>query len=334
MPSPAPFRVLAPLTLACCAAAASAAPEVRLVDPADTDPGIDIHLDPHATVIDPQVEQRGVLYVHLVGSCGTPEQNLEILDVAAEMGFHVVGLSYPNCPSLVDLIDPTSNDLDVHERVRIERLYGEDASPLVDVDVPNSIVNRLAALLAYLDAEHPDEGWDDFLVEEGGGAASGAAPRWQAIAVGGHSQGSGHAGLLAKDHALAGALYFAGPGDRIGTVDAPWLSRDGATPPERMIAFTHRLDIVWNRAIAAYAYFEMGPLIVVDDLPAPYFGRRVLTSLAEPGEPGAYHGCVVVDEQLARAADGTPIYRPVWETMLDVAGKPATAEDHPTGATP
>lgn len=38
---------------------------------------------------------------------------------------------------------PEFGDLDVPAQVRIERLYGIDASPLVDVDIPNSVVNRL-----------------------------------------------------------------------------------------------------------------------------------------------------------------------------------------------
>lgn len=41
-----------------------------------------------------------------------------------------------------------------------------------------------------------------------------------------------------------------------------------------------------------------------------------LTSLAAPGTPGEFHGCVVVDAHLAREPDGTPIYAPVWTYML------------------
>ena len=99
-----------------------------------------------------------------------------------------------------------------------------------------------------------------------------------------------------------------------------------------MVAFTHRLDIVWDRAIVAYELFEMGPPIVVDVIAPPYFDRRVLVTLAEPNAPGEYHGMVVVDDQLVRDELGVPIYDPVWRTMFTVAAKPAAIRpDEATG---
>jgi len=47
--------------------------------------------------------------------------------------------------------------------IREERLYGNDVSSLVDVDQPNSVVNRLTRLLEYLDDESREEGWARFL---------------------------------------------------------------------------------------------------------------------------------------------------------------------------
>lgn len=245
---------------------AHAQPELRLISPRDTDPLIQTDLAPHLVAIDPASHDQRLLYVHLVGSCGIATVNRVIVSHAAAMGFHAIGITYPNCPSVTDL-SQGSEDPDVHAKIRAERLYGQPVSDLVDVGPHDSVVNRVVKLVEFLDAAHPDENWGQFLTDSG-------APRWQRLIVGGHSQGSGHAAFLAKDHPLGGALLFGGPGDGFaGGSLAPWVFEPAVTPAWRRVGFTHRLDSVFNRATDSYAAFGMGafgPSVNVDFVPPPY----------------------------------------------------------------
>ncbi len=293
---------------------ASAQVVLRPVLPLATDPEISTDLNPHAVAIDLGAAHADVLYVHLVGSCGTPAANLEIMRHAAALGLHGVSLSYPNCPAVGDLAQGSS-DPNVHEQIRMERLYGVDTSPLVSVARADSIENRLIRLLQYLDANFPAENWAQFLAD--------GAPRWSRIIVGGHSQGSGHAGLLTKHHALHGALFFGGPGDGFAGGDvAPWVFEPSLTSAANMVGFTHRNDSLFPRATATYDAFELDtfpPMVNVDTIAPPYRDSHQFTSLAAPGRPGEFHGCVVVDVNLARLPDGTPLYQPVWTQMFQIA---------------
>ena len=286
---------------------------VRPVLPRATDPTISTDFNSHAVAIDVGGAHRNLLYVHLVGSCGTPARNLRIMQHAAALGFHAVSLSYPNCPAVNELANG-SDDPDAHEHIRIERLFGIDATPLVDVARPDSIENRLIRLLEFLAWNFPNENWEQYL--EAG------APRWSAIVFGGHSQGAGHTGYLTKVHALRGALLFGGPGDSFSTGTlAPWIFLPSLTPAAQMAGFTHRLDPLFGRAELTYDEFGLAafaPMTNVDTLSAPYRDAHQLTSLAEPGQSGEFHGCVVVDETLALLPDGTPLYAPIWTHMFEV----------------
>ena len=86
-------------------------------------------------------------------------------------------------------------------------------------------MNRIVKLLAHLEANHPGEGWGTFL--------EGAAPRWESIAVAGHSQGGGHAANIGRLHGVARVIMFDWT-DVVPLVGAaPWLSKPKVTPADR-----------------------------------------------------------------------------------------------------
>jgi hypothetical protein len=62
-------------------------------------------------------------------------------------------------------------------------------------------VPRLEALLAYLDTVDPNQGWDGYV-------GSGGELDWSRIAISGFSQGGAMAGLIARDHEVARAMYL------------------------------------------------------------------------------------------------------------------------------
>jgi len=315
------------ITLAITLAATHAAAQVQLraIDPELTDPAI-TPVDPptglpetHTAAIDPAVPagaRPGLLYVYLPGSGGVPVQYEHIVAHAASIGWHAIGLTYPNWPAIRDLIAGES-DPDLPEAIRRERLFGLDLTDAVDVAPPDAVQSRLASLLAYLDGRYPEEGWDRYLDADG-------LPRWRAIVVAGHSQGAGHAALLTKDFSLGGALLFGGPGDFVtGMGPAPWLTLPSRTPTERMLAFTHIDDptaagFFLNQRLLGLDAF--GPLEVVDGKRAGELSSHMLTStLAVP--PRDAHGAVAVDDRLPLDASGQPVYEPAWAFMLTEAAR-------------
>lgn len=300
---------------------ATARAELReaFVDPTDTDPAIR-PLDelPGAAgrrldhfIAHDEVAHNGFLYVHLVGSGGLPENNLVFARHVARRGFHVASIAYPNWPSVVELTFQSNNGA-APGAVREERLFGVDATALVDVDAANSIVGRLTRLLDFLDRNHPDEGWNRFLV--------GDRPAWSRIVVGGHSQGAGHAAYLGQRVRLAGALLLGGPGDFVAGVGiADWPFDASVTPPGRLFGFVHELDPNFNGFQVVQAVLGLdafGPIHDVDSIPPSTWISHRLTS-SRIDIPGAnFHGAVVVDEHLPLDPSGEPAYASAWDYML------------------
>lgn len=264
----------------------------------------------HFVAIDSS-RQNGYLYLHLVGSGGLPENNLVLARHAASRGFHVVSLAYPNWPAVRDLTGQ-SGDGAAPGAVREERLFGVDVSPLVDIDGANSVVNRLVRLIEYLDNQHPDEQWGQFLAA--------GAPRWRRMLIGGHSQGAGHAAYLSQEFGLAGVVLFGGPGDFVAGVGlAEWLFRSSVTPPERLYSFVHELDpnfSAFQIAQTALGLGDFGPPQDVDiAVPDDWTTHRLIsTRLDVPNDN--YHGAVVVDRSLPLDDEGEPVYAPAWNYLL------------------
>lgn len=58
----------------------------------------------------------------------------------------------------------------------------------------------------------------------------------------GHSQGAGHAALIALDHSLGGVLLISGPADSYHHVPSAWTSMRSRTPRSRFTMFVHAED--------------------------------------------------------------------------------------------
>jgi hypothetical protein len=301
------------------AAAPPPSPAVeRSIAPADTDPSIDVHLQPHfAVTADPAAGPRGRLFVFLPGTGATPAQYQLIVRAGAARGYHSVGLNYVNGVAVATLCNDSA-DVDCHGNVRREVVLGEDRSPLVAVSPANSIVNRLARLIAHLHARFPGEGWGQFLAD--------GALNWGRIGVAGHSQGGGHAAYLAKLFELDRAVYFSSPSDWRKVEDRPaaWVtSLPNRTPAARQFAFSHEQDPLVPLATAAATWSalgigEFGPLTSVDRVAPPFGGSHQLTTAAPPQAVSTgisispLHGAPVVDAVTPRIADGAPGFALVW----------------------
>lgn len=272
------------------------------IPPIATDPAITIALAPHRVAFAPQLAHRDQLFIYLHGAGGTAGTGTDLLQTAAELGFHAIGITY-YMDVLPGEICPAGN-FACYQAVRREILEGVDYTPVITISQPNGVQNRIVRLLTHLETLHPGEGWTQFL-ETG-------QPRWDAIVVYGHSMGGSNAALLAKLHVLAGVCMSAPATDFSGWWSPP------ATPIDRIYGFCHvqdrftQVQAAWN-AIGLGAF---GPVQDVASVPSPYANTHMLSTSVEPAQPEQYHNSPTTDPTTPRNPDGSPVYRPVWAYML------------------
>jgi hypothetical protein len=280
----------------------------------DTDP------QSHYVALNKSMPSKNQLFLFFPGTGGTPFFQQQLNNTAAELGFHVISLNYPNDQAVNgDLCVGASADLDCYAKVRLEIKDGVDRTPQISITRANSIENRLIKLLVYLRARFPDDGWGQYLTNEN-------TIKWSSIVVSGHSQGGGHAGIIGRYHLVARVVMFAAM-DYSGRERKPanWIavpaSTPNATPEERFYGFSHQRDEEVNFAILsgqvwpAYGMNAFGPVVNVESDAPPYGNTHSLTSNLDTPTDN-YHGSVAVDRNLALQADGTPVYKPVWEYLL------------------
>ncbi len=281
----------------------------RLISASATGAGVSDDFGSHVAVA-PLGAGVGRLFVHLQGTGGKPANSLLVLRQAGTQGLHALGLAYPNVPT-VDSLCSASSDAACYEKVRLEIIDGTDRTPLVNVDRTNSIENRLVAALTALAAQYPAEGWGQYLAA--------GVPRWDRVVISGHSQGGGHAALMARDRLMARVCMFASPKDTSSFFNAPaaWQTTVHVTPTDRYYGFNHQQDsqATTLRNWAALGLASLGAPVDVDVNAPPYAASHQLTTNAVPASAGAYHGSVVVDRNTPLGADGAPLFKPVWSQM-------------------
>jgi hypothetical protein len=281
----------------------------RKIFPSVTDPAITNGVPPtrHFVYLDDATPHPGKLFVFLAGTAGPPAAYTNILRTAAQIGYHSVGLVYPNELSINEDICP-GQPATCPEDVRLEIVTGADTSPLVEVNRANCIENRLIKLVQYLHQNFPTEGWTNFL--------TGGDLRWELLAVAGHSQGGGHAAMIGKIHQVHRVAMFS------STEPAAWTLEPLLTPPAQFAGFAHTLEDSFNGITLSWARFAVpGPLTNVDASAPPFDGSRRLATTAIPRDGSNYHGCVVVDSATPLQADGvTPLFRDHWIYMIGPAG--------------
>lgn len=153
-------------------------------------------------------ETRPVLWLHLGGSGGDPSKTTTLGSAAMSSGYRYISLAYTNAPGVGEhcRCEEGPRPVDCAELTRAEILTGQDLSPYLEMESDEAIEYRLLALLTYLNALDSRGGWETFLTDEG-------EIDWRRIAVSGFSQGGGHAGMIARDHAVNRALYFSSGAD-------------------------------------------------------------------------------------------------------------------------
>lgn len=193
--------------------------------------------------------------------------------LAAQLGYHVISLRYPNSLSATAARTDAEDEF---ERFRLAIITG-GTSKHITVARADSIEQRLIKLLQHLAADRPKENWHQFLTAD-------ATIHWERIAVAGQSQGGGHAALIALHHRVARVVCTGAPKDFNARLNAPaaWLGRESATPKSRFFTLNHLQDRQGANAqqqlqnLRALRLDAFGPPVDVDTAQPPYRHSRIL----------------------------------------------------------
>ena len=307
------------LSLASCLI--GSAQTLQVVLPSQTDPNITQYNNYHFVYLNTQVTARGQLFVLLPGTTGKPAGYTNLLKTAANLGFHAIGLMYPNAVTMNSLCGDSTNP-DCYAETRLCVING-GTNDEIGIASTDSITNRLIKLLEYLAANDPGQNWNQFLTVQ-------LNLNWPKIVVSGHSQGAGHAGLMAKVYPVARSVMFSDsdwwtPNGQLPGQPAGWISTPGLTSDEFYFGFISVQDGLIPYAIIIptwdnYGLAQFGGPVLVESNAPPYLGSHMLTTDLTPqsGTTGLdYHNSTAVDGATPLAADGTtPVYQGVWQYMM------------------
>lgn len=223
-----------------------------------------------------------------IGGTGSNTQSYQtISNFAGNLGYDVINLSYPNTVAAASL--GSSSDSMVFNKYRQEVCYGTPLSPDVTVDTLNCIYTRTIKLINYLNTTYPTQNWNQYLINP-------STLDWSKIAVGGHSQGSGHACYFAKFNDVDRVLMFSGPNDYSNyfSNSANWLRTSGVTAMSKHFAYLSLLDEImpFNKQLINIHGLGLYPLYdttYVDISSSPYSNSHCLYTTQNPGLAILYH---------------------------------------------
>ena len=286
---------------------------IRPIKPSDTNPLITTFVaDSHYVYINNNVAPQNILVVHLPGSFGEPKRATLFGSLAADLGFHSIGLMYPNIPTVGSFCS-NATDPDCFENVRREIIEGADYSTNLTIISTESILSRTKKLIEYLNTNYPAENWGQYLDANN-------ELVFQKIIFSGHSQGGGHATVIAKFYPIKRAICFSSPKDWRNQTNSPpvWLSSGNwQTPKSAIYCFNHVLDEHTNHQLEIWDSLglnDFGTPINVDFSPNPYNHTRQLTT-AFNVTAGDEHACTIQDNKTPKIAN-SPVFIPVWTYML------------------
>ena len=290
---------------------------LHTVAPQTTDPAIDRALDNHYVWLDTTAKSNHKLFVFLPGTGQNPSIFQLVQQEAARLGYHVIGLMYPTGGGLAKACPTTPDPSACYENARLEIIDGIDRVAFMDVNVANSIDNRLTKLLQYLTLHYPDEGWDRFLLRD--------KPKWSQIAVSGHSGGGGNAAMIAKIRLVARVVLFSSVTDSMHAEAPSWLATH-LTPVERYYGIAHDRDVFYRPIRAGWDSLGLrvfGAPATPETSSPPYDGTHTfVTDLMPQGGfvDNNAHGVPSNDLNTPLGPDGTPLLRDAWRYLLTARG--------------
>lgn len=331
------------------------------VDPRDADPSVSPVHEHHQLQLDRvwlhQGRDRHQLLVFLPGSGGVTEEYGLFASTAAEDGYDVVVLAYPNNQTVANrckmfastgadqCFAETRGAIDFGTGVVVPGITppGGYSSKELRVAKPDAITARLVSLLGYLADRHPSGPWGAYLTTSASSPYGGRLPATSKMVVAGSSQGGGHASFLGHRFEFARVLTFSSPAD-FHTSDlvstctaAAWQSAPSATPAARYYGFEDVHSFSWpcdrmGWRAAGYLGAQHPQVVDTAGVPGPTAPVHALVSdddgstfpqVANDSCGTGPHGCGIEDKTPVTTS-GQPIFLPVWQFMLGVATGPAS----------
>ncbi len=262
-------------------------------------------LDVQHAAVDTRVPSRGQLVIWLMG------HNQGLFERVSSYGLHAIQPHYAN--RWFSMIDAAARDNgSTLGKIRLEAATGEDYSPLVNIPKPDGLQERSLQFVAWLDKHHPEGNWGQFLTDDRSDL------RWDKVILSGISHGSTTAARFAKHQRVARVVMFSGPRDQLES----WQGFPSATPANRYFGFTHVLDSGWTgdhycRSWQMLGLAQFGPLVNVDEVPAPYGNsRRLVTHNDVDNNPGRAHTTVVPGGTAVKDTAGNYVHEAVWRYLF------------------
>jgi len=287
--------------------------DVKMIEPKVTDASINGNNEPHYCLLNKQAEKLTKLLLFFPGTNARPYDYLKFGKTAADMGYHVINLSYENKESINFDICPRTTDTACHERARYEIWFGEDKHDKITINHANSILNRVRKLLLFLKDNYPNENWKQFLLDQ--------EINWSLVVLAGHSQGGSHAGFGSKYYLVEKVIMIAAT-DWVAGKTADWIRRQGPTESKKYYGFIHTLDLPIYHTIHTtwrdYGIFEYGMPVNIDLVPPPYQNTHALTTSLPLTSGTSGHNFPIVDFQTPNKEDFSEyVYSEVWRYLLE-----------------
>lgn len=248
-----------------------------LISPSSTNPSILLFNNKHYVCVDTRTTLKNKLFVFFPGTGGSPEFYKLIAKKAAALGYHAIGLMYPNSSDIYSWsgLNPDNTQFG---KCRYEIFTGIDQTAGVNVDTNNCINGRLYKLLQYLSIQYPALNFQQFV--------TGKNVNWSKCVLAGHSQGGGHAFYIAKQVAVDRTIAFASiDWNGLLNTSAAWVSAPGATPVSKFYSINSIYDEVFSYANVQSQLSTMGlsgNATSIDNVAYPYGASHKLITSATP----------------------------------------------------
>ena len=284
------------------------------VSPESTDPSISSSGNSHYAYRDTRVESNHRLLVFLGGTRSAPSQYHKFCRTAADLGYHVINIDYPNSIPGTICREETS---DCYVRYHSEMWFGENMSDRIDIDENNSLINRIVSLLKHLDVADPTLGWSEFLQD--------GDLDWTKLFISGHSQGGGHAIFIGYEMKVARIISFAAPNDfNINTHHAAtWLSNTPATSLTNFYIMEHSSDEIVSPEEQYQILKDMDLLTLGDTVyvsgESEFTTHALITNLSPnpAAETGRLkHNSMIVDAVIPAGEHEAAVIINAWKYLL------------------
>ena len=283
--------------------------QVREVSPVSANNLVNSFVDVNVAMYNKGVTEREKLVIMLAGKGDVPSDFKRFDSLAANTGFHVLGMSYNNSPTVEDACKG-SNDSNCYENVRRQVLLGDVLTPDIQVDSNHYLAKRVKDLLVYLNANASEENWGKYLDSEN-------EVKWEKVILAGHGDGATNASFMGKVVKLSRVINFA-PLPEVMEFNkklASWVSQEGLTPSHRYYVFyqendTNTLNANFYNGIG---FTLFGDKTLVEDAPYPY---RLSRDLSTKFISDFNHTITVKDDVTPIEPNGVPKFERVWVYML------------------